>query len=145
MDFETIDWDSEAKRIQKAFGIAGECELRELRRSDWGRRLFLVGTKSRDVFIDDDTLLRITYDATGRFFYLADKTREDWLSFKIGWGKDEVEGVLSGKVDEFSTLLARGFFHLGYLSAEAELKLETTITAHEKLEWALEYERRYGF
>jgi hypothetical protein len=145
MTYETIDWEVEAKRVARAFGVEGKVEFRQHRRLKGSQRFGVIGVRKLAVPVGEGFFVDVAYETKGRFFALADKTHKNWVSLKIGWVRGDISYGDSGNVEEFSTRLARGLFHLDLLTPEVEHKLTATISAHQKMEWAGEYQQRYRY
>ncbi len=65
----------------------------------------------------------------------------------LNWDNSLCNSDVVRKPDKTANLahcLARVLFNLGLLTPEVEAALEVSITAHEKLGWAREYEELYG-
>jgi len=140
MDFETIDWEQESQRVARAFGIEEQCHF--VMENDLVTRKLYVGEEPY-IFVSRTKLIGVDYFELGHTFQAVNPRRTKAEAFvSLDWG---VSILMSQPEAELSPLLAKPLFHLGLLTPEVEAALKVTITAHQKLEWALEYERRYGF
>jgi hypothetical protein len=71
--------------------------------------------------------------------FTACRSKEHGLSC-FGWPNNH---VIHGKSDShYTDILVRAMFCLGFDTSPIEAKFNLTITAHEKLEWQLEFQRR---
>lgn len=133
MTYETLNWELEAQRVARAFGVEGECDW-HIHNED--RRLFLADTSPYVPYVPFScSEIAIAYARSGRDFHNASSY------LVIGFdGKIHVnEGA-----EKFGKPLARALFHLDLLSPAVESALGVSISHHEKLEWTLEYEARHG-
>ena len=140
-----MDWKAEAKRIQVAFNLKTECEFVQ---NESGACLESVGgQKDEGIYLQGEYLhdwleLLVTYSAKDRVFEISRVRTPEKLhggSFSmviITW--DGSTSIIGG--DSYSHILARALFHLDLLTPEVEITIRATISAHEKLEWKLEYE-----
>ena len=149
--YETMDWEAEAKRIARAFGVEGECHF-EVPQHDppaQGGSQRIPQTGFRTLRLKNGDYARL---ANGVHFwcdYRRGAGRNYWLraslhsrlGIKVAWG-----GQLAFQIDDYTLApaLTKGSFHLGLLTSEIEAALKANVTAHEKLEWTREYEERYG-
>jgi len=175
MDYETLDWDAEAARIIRAFGISQPVQFLDEGLNE-GRKPHLF--KYLRTLDDDPTIyLSIPADLEMDVTYHSPKQKPQQLPlglkfFRVFRAGTMIEGtsMYQAKVElnwdgsvssdfyqfqkqknsfyipsgyfGLAQVLAKGLFHLDLLSPEVEDVLELNITAHQKLEWALEYDSR---
>jgi hypothetical protein len=148
MNYETMDWEAEAIRVARAFGIKEKCEFRFERLRNGTRMsafkqmsLYIEATASKPSLPWGD-VLHASCDNDGRTYDAIAKSSSDFnLVISFEW---DGELMIAELVDNYAyvDLFAKGLFHLGLLTEEVEAELKIYITAHQKLEWALEYEER---
>jgi len=141
MDYKTLDWEIEAQRVMKAFGIVEPCEFKpEAVGVETDMVLRMIGTDLSPALPWGERL-GVYYGTRDRLYQAYEDDRHT-VSFiaSIDW-----EGKLTAPfyVIENALFFAKGWLYLGLLTAEIEQALEVRITAHEKLEWALEYEVKH--
>lgn len=146
MTYETMDWEAEARRIAWAFEVKTECKFRQKIKS-YGEKRILLSCGRNNVAIDENWNLYATYKPGGMWFRMehsAFLTGVGWVSSGAMWvSLDWNRKVLDAGPDhEYSELLVRALFRLDLLTQEIETALESSVTAHQKLEWQLEYEAR---
>ncbi len=141
MDYETMDWEAEAVRVAWAFDVKTECKFRQ-KVKRFGEWRILLSCGRNDVTIRDDLRLYVTYKPQSMWFKLEDKT----TSLSWTWVTLDMNGrmVDAGTTHEFSDRMVKGLCRLGLLTPEIDAALESGATAHEKLEWALEFVERNG-
>jgi hypothetical protein len=178
MDYEKMDWETEAKRVEQAFGIVKSCvweqELLALLNEDahtgdelettTEMRLELADSKYDHMDIGKSHFFECVYSQEGRTFQVYDKEVEksspfyNLIEIAIAWDGNYKVSMMTGEIfnswngthgvsllsRELRVTLARGLFFLRLLTPAIETSLEVTISAHEELEWALEYETRNG-
>jgi len=139
MDYDSIDWEVEAKRVARAFGIEEQCQF--VLDNDLVSRSLYVGDDPY-FYLSSEAIVRVDYFDLGRSFQTMNPRQAKAVLFvSIDW-----DGFILMSQAEFklSLLLSKPLFHLGLLSPEVEAALKLTITAHQKIEWARQYEERYG-
>jgi len=150
MNFETMDWDAEAQRVQRAFGIEPSCEFVLLREN--GGRWFTVRDREEGEIIYGSLIcgplfISVNYYQNYMSFCVGMANLDDeppMTSLKLGYdGNDIFVYELSKNHPEYALLISRALFYLDLISPEVEAALQLSITAHQKLEWTLEYEARY--
>ena len=134
--YETLDWEAEAIRMARAYGVKVECAFIETR---YGKDFIDIATRKK-AEISEGVVGTAGYSPSNRFYTV--RSRSSWTVIQLSW-LGEVQSAHVGKDFEVAAL-ARAFFHLELLTPEVEAALSVSITAHEKLEWAREYEERYG-
>jgi hypothetical protein len=160
MTYETMDWDAEARRIAQAFGIDKPCYWKQelsvwaddeapagaVPKTETEMWLKLQGSQYDNIELGEDQFLYCVYNNEERFFQTYDKKAKkgsplyQMIEISIRWdGTHHVSEITSKK----PLNLARGLFHLGYLTLPVEASLSLTISEHQKLEWTLENETRY--
>jgi len=138
MQYGIVDWDAEAARIARAFDIQTPLRFRLKTKAGIERRDLLSGSHSH-IVVDENLRLSVIYKPDSLYFKLHDKEVATWI--RVGYTGDFYQGSMEPR---YSRPLAKGLFHLGLLGSFTEELLGWSISAHEKLEWALEYEQRYG-
>jgi len=147
MDYETIDWEAEAQRVARAFGLSEKCYFREqVPPATSSSRLYYhdlcwKDTKGGYEFPDGSGVIFICVYVKQigvRYGFEREYGRAN-TSFLLNW---KSKPIVRGNDAVLVPLLAKGLFHLGLLTAEVETMLN--VSNHEKLEWAREYEERYG-
>jgi len=148
--FETLDWNAEARRVARAFGVTEEChfhtyvENEPIENGDgdypYLRLTLKDGLTEPTIFCRDDVALLCEYDEDiGRSYYVY--AEKGVTGIRMEWDESLASLI---KDSTLLPLLAKGLFYLDILTPEVEETLKITVTAHEKLEWAREYEQRYG-
>jgi hypothetical protein len=139
MDYETIDWELEAKRVMAAFNIAECCEFVD--RYTVGK--VLVGSNEFDPLSDapsnrDGLTIRSQMNEHHRYFAVQD---DNGVITSVSLQHDG--GINAGPLwFDYVPVLYKGLFLLGLLNDEIEHELKYSPSHHERLEWALEYEAR---
>ncbi len=173
MEFETMDWKSEAQRVMMAFDVAEECEfvdesnffgptkilsLRRSRLVKFWKRFFHLFIRPRidkvdKILTQDGMLLLVSYRLdTGKLLLYFTLTENKpmtildraWASVCFSPDGSLVRELLLADSNKYAVPLAKGLFHLGLLSPEIEAALKIAVSAHQKMEWTLEYEASYG-
>lgn len=138
MTYETIDWEAEAKRVAKAFGIKGECVWIDVRK----QAVQLVALDDLvckyGIPISEDAYAVVQYSKGSRFFQIFDGSPD--VGIFINWQG----AVWESDVIAHGDTLAKALYHLSLLTPEVEQALGVTIDAHTKLEWELEFAGRDG-
>jgi hypothetical protein len=134
MAYETLNWKHEANRVAAAFGAEGECEFVEF---DAGQRLLQWRGWSR-IYLAGSLYFGALYDGEGRLFSVTEGYT-DAAEIFISW-----DGSVNQRpwFYKHNILLARALFHLQLLTPEVEGALNVSVTAHDKLEWTLNYRER---
>lgn len=141
-------WENDAARIGRAFGIQGE--FREL--PEHPKRFCKIvpdGEKPEWFFnVKNDLWLGIIYMKDCRLLQIAENERHRVLiRVHLGWRRTNFHANIIRNIEgcqEAQLILAKGLYYLDFLTPELEASLGITVSAHEKLEWRLEYEARYG-
>jgi hypothetical protein len=132
MTFETMDWEAEAKRVARAFGLLTCTVASELHQGG-------VCYRANDT--TNEFNVSCKYTSRYQCFELerVDKNIIGLNSSTIylNW-----EGSVRTAHPDAQTTpeLAKGLFHLDLLTPEVEAALQVSISNHQKIEWALEYE-----
>lgn len=138
--YDTIDWQAEAQRVKRAFGVEGECEFRL---ENYERLLYEDGDEGMiyQPKIAENLYVQAAWTDSDRYFLIHQCHGHKSTSIGI-WDT----GVLNDSPNDltYAVPLARALFHLDLLTPEVETALQVTISHHEKLEWLREYEERYG-
>jgi len=148
MDFETLDWELEARRVKAAFGVKSECKFYEFTTHEGLERRFQIRdgneeTLAENLLVSGESL-RVYYAQGERFYEITNRDRRRaHITF---W--DEQTIFVSPPLSHVRWgglfhLLIKGVYYLDLLTPHIETELEISISAHEKLEWKLEYEERY--
>jgi len=145
-NYETLDWELEARRVAKAFEIEKECYFYSVIESNGEecRWLRLKGEDSPLLF-NRHAWFNIRYTREYRGFYVVVPDLK-WavLEVEFSWNGELIESIFT---DYHALKIARGLFRLGLLTPAIETELWALMTnnsAHEKLEWKLEYEAQNG-
>ena len=140
MDFETMDWKAEAERVARAFGVEGKCFFR----AEYEEYVLRsVDRANKDYFkqplIQPRVYLLATYEAEGQYFEIYNPAAGQSTTIIIG---DTIDlNRFSGDLF-FANEMARALYKLDLLTPEIEAMLKVNISAHQRLEWALEFESR---
>ena len=137
-----MDWKAEAERVARAFGLEGKCEFYRRNKHDESRYFRHLVKPYAITFPHPigETRLRVTYDPNGRHFDLSNGSA--WSLMSVGWDVRQYQLPI---LAFYNFHIAKALFYLDLLTPEIEDALEVSISAHEKLEWILEFEARYGF
>lgn len=142
MDFETIDWNVEAKRVARAFDFEGECEFVP---TTYAHEMEIVSGGSSQLKIHQRLYLNATYSLYGREFGLWQgwEFSQSWSARVVVKWNNRI--VVHLNPSEPRLFLAHALFRLDLLTPETEAELKVSLTAHERIEWTLEREERYGY
>ncbi len=135
--FETMDWEAEAKRVSLAFGVEEKCRF--VKSSLNETMTFRPLTDGQDVKVPDGSV-RVYYQLKVRSYQIFASSKISVAVRFITSG-----GVITRIVPKDCPAvkpLARALFHLDLLTPEVEAALKVNISAHQKIEWTLEYEER---
>jgi len=143
MTSEIINWELEAKRVGLAFGLTWPCWF--VRYGDANKTYQLITTKSgewHELIGQDEIQLHIRYTKDGRWYYLKDSSQQSLMRFCRQLNHFTYSAIPF--LPDHSKIFVRALFKLDLLTPQVEECLGITISTHEKLEWTLEYEQRYG-
>lgn len=140
MNYETIKWQDEARSVARAFGVKCECYFAPdenehvLRHDETG---WLPG--------NDETWVSVRYKASHRDFMLVKERKT--IGIEISYDADPAgtriyAGVSKTDNLELQIYLTRTLFYLDLLTPQLEAALQLSISHHQKLEWAMEFENR---
>lgn len=133
MTYKTIDWVAEAERVRRAFGIEEECEFKfnrnrmELKHNNWWPEV-------------NGAIIFISFFDDRKSFAVCD----DRESSSCAIFTEKEPDVFRSNSEVSAPQLAKALCHLSLLTAEVETALGVSISAHQKLEWELEYAERWG-
>ena len=139
MTYETMDWETEAKRLMAAFDLKDECRFVS---GGICMDLKYLNTYKWPTTSDGDELMCVytSGDISSRGFSIQNDLAYADVYF-------DYNGELishASSANEFPVLI-RAFHYLGFLTPEVEAELQVSTSHHQKLEWTLEYEARNGF
>ena len=137
MDYETIDWDAEALRIARAFGVEAPLRFRRKIKDSKIRHDLLSGSHTHIVVHET---LRLTVNYKPHCLHFKLHYGDVATAVTIGYNGMVGQATVESK---YSNQLAKGLFHLGLLHHDTIEILGWSISEHDKLEWLLEYEERY--
>ena len=142
MNFDMMECEVEFERIRRAFDVAGECEI--LTEGDY-ISLESKGEKGAKLRLHDGAELQASYSLRSRTLGFTLWVNETFTEFELGTNYVWYSVMYNPfpEYDDSSLRLVKGLFHLGLLTPEIERGLRVSISAHQKLEWTLEYEARY--
>lgn len=153
MTCESINWEEEAKRVARAFGVEVPCYFGNESPYSDRMKLGIVGTFRCDIHehvidvrLPDFKKLSVIYEPDRRHFGIV---RFPVAKAFVSIG---VKGDLIGTSlvhSHYLADLAKGLFQLDLYTAQIDeifrqKGTENLITAHQKLEWELEYAERWG-
>jgi len=171
-DYETMDWDAEAKRVARAFGTRPPVQFAPL--YDDSAALFrclLTISDEPSMYIPISPVLSILVSyhspaqfAHGRKYFQVHRTGTMIEGHSMASENIELNWDGSVSADHLSLhqtkssfrddrrwhnhryncVLSRGLFHLNYLTPEVESLLGVSISHHQRMEWTLKYEEHYG-
>ena len=137
--FAITDWDTEASRIARAFGVVESCGFYGPRHL----KMLLLKDFSQDAYIQqiplgNELLLNVCYNTAYRLFQLTNTDRTAFTEAMLLWNGD----VHARNYQELTAArrFVKALFSLGLLTPEIEENLGITPTHHEKLEWQLEFD-----
>jgi len=133
MDYETMDWEDEAKRVASAFGVREECEFVE---DKWGQKVLRGTWDGQSPAIAPEICLLAAYTSEYRDFSMANCDHGTYVRIFWDGRKPEIECGMYEEAVAHSLLL------LGLLSPEIEAALGATFSAHQKLEWLVDFEEK---
>jgi len=150
--FETLDWELEARRLNAAFGIEGE--FRAAFDDEPSGPKWLIKTIGSDAMpnmfiVNAEFWVSFYYDRKNRYFTVGKIPRQSPTSFPnkkfiLNWAGTQFR-VQGSQIDiEGHWIIAKGLYHLGLLTDEIETAMQVAVSAHQKIEWTLEYESRCG-
>ncbi|HEX8464175.1 MAG TPA: hypothetical protein VF627_06095 [Abditibacterium sp.] len=130
----------EARRVLIAFDFRFNDELKIRKRREYGSRLngriiYEFRWINEDVNIDFGTFEIVN---SWSFELFKDGSRLECDS----WPIDPTIYAEEGNPSQFALRMARGMSRLGYDISLIETEFDLNITAHQKLEWQLEFQRR---
>lgn len=152
--YETMDWDAEAKRVAAAFGLdmTAEYEFREFPEENPQTMLLRqIGAPKIVLPTRPETSFEYFIGAKGRIFVLSNNGNPNngpvgaraMTLASLYW--DGTIDITPFQLDSrYSEILARALFHLDLLTPEVEQALQVSVSAHEKIEWGRECEKRNG-
>ncbi len=133
MTLETIDWELEAERVKRAFGLKGEARFKLW--YDLARQFQLDGNSL--VPLGESEQLIIAYEGVMKFTLWRNGEFDTYIGI-------DFEGKRRGQTfaGRGCHTIAEGLFHLGLLTPEIEAALGMDISHHQRAEWILEYDER---
>lgn len=145
MSYETIDWNAEALRVARAFGVEGEFrdggfyDKKYLSVGEHYEAIPFTGAGYGELFSVVYTFDQMQFEVWNTWNH----TRTDC---HIGYDGSFSDGLSTLDKKKFPIAhrypLARALFHLDLLTPEVEEALQVSVSAHEKMEWTMGYEAR---
>ncbi len=144
---DQMKFDAEMRRIAVAFGSLPSCceELKSFADdADLRRHYYLnKGHYYRLTIGELDFEVAVSFDISFSIIKINIVDNEDWSNrLDIRGLPDKPRFFHEGNYSQYTQILARALYLLGFDISPIETEYNLNITAHEKLDWRLEFQRR---